>query len=94
MTKKEYEEAVQVIANFKAEIKLKDTQIEELKTEVQKYNTIAANLQRSIQKAYEQIEELEHTVSGLNEMWLEEKDKCVTCECAKFADKRIKPSKM
>lgn len=66
MTKKEYEEAVQVIANFKAEIKLKDTQ----------------------------IEELEHTVSGLNEMWLEEKDKCVTCECAKFADKMIKPSKM
>lgn len=36
MTKKEYEEAVQVIANLKAEIKLKDTQIEELKTELSK----------------------------------------------------------
>ena len=42
-----------------AELKAKDERITELEVERDKYNTIAAHLQASRQKAYERIEELE-----------------------------------
>ena len=61
----------------------KDERITELETERDKYNTIAANLQISRQKAYDNIAELEAKIQNM----------CAECECAKFADNAIKPSK-
>ena len=48
-----------------AELKAKDEQIAELIAERDKYNTIAANLQVSRQKAFEQIEKLEAIVQKM-----------------------------
>ena len=62
----------------------KDERITELETERDKYNTIAANLQISRQKAYDNIAELEAKIQNM----------CAECECAKFADNAIKPSEM
>ena len=50
---------------YEAELKAKDQQIEELKAEVQKYNSIAANLQISRQKAYDNIAELEAIIEKM-----------------------------
>ena len=55
----------------------KDERIAELETERDKYNTIAANLQISRQKAYDNIAELEANLKNM----------CATCGCAKFTDK-------
>ena len=62
----------------------KDKHITELEAERDKYNTIAANLQISRQKAYDNIVELEARIQNM----------CAECECAKFADNAIKPSEM
>ena len=62
----------------------KDKHITELEAERDKYNTIAANLQISRQKAYDNIAELEAKIQNM----------CAECECAKFADNAIKPSEM
>ena len=56
-------------------------QQDKLETERDKYNTIAANLQISRQKAYDNIAELEARIQNM----------CAECECAKFADSAIKP---
>ena len=62
----------QIYDAHEVELKAKDERITELETERDKYNTIAANLQISRQKAYDNIVELEAIIEKMKS--------CENCE--------------